>query len=165
MNQHLSPRHTLAAALTLITVVAVAAYAQTRPAVKVALSGMIERGSKESPLSEAGSVRPGEMLRWTILSRNEGQAPAINYQTSAPIPKGTVYVPGSASGESTPQITYSIDGGRAYSAQPMIPEKQPDGTTKMVPAPPTMYTHVRFQWGSPLGASNTVKAYYSTRVK
>src|SRR5438128_1824066 len=96
---------------------AIAAYAQTRPTVKVMLSGSLERGGKEVSLADAKAVKPGEILRWTILSRNEGPAPALDYQTTAPIPKGTVYVADTASGEGTPQVTFSIDGGRAYSAR------------------------------------------------
>jgi len=161
LNRRLRP----AGLMALIISAALVAFAQGRPAVKVQLNGAVDRAGKEVALADAKAVGPGEVLRWTVLSLNEGQAPALNYQTTAPVPKGTAYVPGSASGELSPQITFSIDGGRAYSAQPMIPERQPDGSTKMVPAPASSYTHVRFQWAASLAASNSVKAYYSTRVK
>ena len=169
MGTQLPPQHPrqvrAAGLLFLLMATAVVAYSQTRPAVKVLLSGSLDRGGKEVPLANAKGVKPGEILRWRIRSRNEGRVAALDYQTTAPIPKGTAYVADTAGGEGAPQVTFSVDGGRAYSARPMVPERQKDGTTKMIPAPASLYTHVRFQWPAALAAGASVNALYSTRVK
>jgi len=59
-----------------ILAAAVAIYAQARPSVKVKLVGTVLRAGKEMTLAEAKSVRPGEILNWTLTSRNEGSATA-----------------------------------------------------------------------------------------
>jgi uncharacterized repeat protein (TIGR01451 family) len=144
-----------------------AAAAQTtgRPLVKVVLSGTVERGEQKVSVEKTGPVKPGEVVSFTLDSANEGASAAHDYRSIGKIPSGTVFVEGSAHGDGSSQVSYSIDGGRTYAAQPMIEERQADGTTKMVPAPVTMYTQVRFQWAAPLAAGNKVSASYQVRVK
>jgi hypothetical protein len=48
---------------------------------------------------------------------------------------------------------------------PMIDAPQPDGSIKKVPAPLSMYTHVRFEWSDPLVAASHTIASYQVRVK
>jgi hypothetical protein len=62
-------------------------------------------------------------------------------------------------------VTYSIDGGKSFAAQPVIEEKQADGTKKTIPAPASMYTQVRYDWNDPLAAGATLSASYKVRVK
>jgi len=62
-------------------------------------------------------------------------------------------------------VTYSIDNGKSFSAQPTIEEKQPDGSTKKVPAPATMYTQLRYEWADPLVQGGKVSASYKVRLK
>ena len=136
-----------------------------RPLVKVSLSGAVERNNEFLPVEKAEAVRPGEVLTFTVNSVNEGTAPAREYRTVGQIPKGTSYVESSARGEGAAEVSYSIDGGRSFSAQPMIEETQADGTVKKVPAPVSVYTQVRFQWADPLAAGGKVSASYQVQVK
>ena len=62
-------------------------------------------------------------------------------------------------------VTFSLDGGKTFSKQPMIEEKQADGSVKQVPAPVDMYTQVRFEAERPLNAGEKFDAFYSVRVK
>ena len=62
-------------------------------------------------------------------------------------------------------VTYSIDGGKSYSTLPLVEERQPDGTVKMVPAPVSMYTEVRYEWADALAAGGKLSASYKVRVK
>jgi len=166
MSFNINSRGRRFAAISLfILAAAIAVYAQAKPSVKVKLVGTVLRAGKEMTLAEAKSVRPGEILNWTLTSRNEGGAPALGYQTTAPMPAGTSYVEGSGSGEESPQITFSINGGRDFSARPMIEEKQADGSIKTVPAPVTLYTHIRYLWNGPLASGSAVSATYKVRVK
>ena len=136
-----------------------------RPEVKVALAGLVERNKEAIPLSKAEAVNPGETINWTITSENDGNAPAREYKTVGQIPKGTTFVAGSAKAEGSTTVVYSIDNGQTYSVQPMIEEKQTDGSTKLVPAPVSLYTQVRYEWADPLAANSKLSATYKVRVK
>lgn len=138
---------------------------QGRPEVKVLLSGAVEREQKRLPVEKIASVMPGETLDWTITSQNQGTAPAHNYKTVGQIPKGTTFIAGSATADGTASVTYSIDNGQSYAAQPVIEEKQPDGSSKRVPAPVSMYTQVRYEWSDPLTDGGKLTASYKVRVK
>jgi uncharacterized repeat protein (TIGR01451 family) len=162
------------AALCLLLVGTAAAFAQRQlaartsagqPEVKVKLAGSLKRDDKSLSLDKAGEVHPGEILDWTITSANEGDAPARQYKTIAQIPRGTSFVAGSAVAEYGAAVSYSIDGGKNFAAQPVVEEKQADGTKKVVPAPVSMYTQVRYEWNDPLAAGQTLSASYKVRVK
>ena len=161
------------AVLCLLVVGGAAAFAQRqytkaqngRPEIKVVLSGAVERNAGRLPVEKVSSVMPGETLDWTITSQNEGNAPAHQYKTVGQIPQGTTYIAGSATADGTASVTYSIDNGQTYTAQPTIEEKQADGTTKRVPAPVSLYTQVRYEWSDPLADGGKLAASYKVRVK
>ncbi|HKS27629.1 MAG TPA: hypothetical protein VJS44_07410 [Pyrinomonadaceae bacterium] len=137
----------------------------SRPEIKVALSGSVHRGQEELSLEKAQAVGSGEVVSWSIVSQNAGNASALDYRTVGQIPKGTSFVEGSAKADGAAAVTYSIDGGKTFTAKPMIAEKQPDGTMKQVPAPVSMYTQVRYEWADPLAAGGKLTASYQVRVK
>lgn len=135
-----------------------------RPEVKVQLAGSVERESKLLPLEKSTVVNPGEVLDWTITSENSGNAAALEYKTIGHIPRGTEFVPGSAKADGA-RTFFSIDGGKNFSPQPMIDEKQRDGSTRRVPAPVSMYTEIRYEWADSLAQGGKVSASYKVRVK
>ncbi|HUQ33532.1 MAG TPA: hypothetical protein VM095_15525 [Pyrinomonadaceae bacterium] len=161
------------AALCLLVLGGAAALAQRqlknavtgRPEVKVVLAGTVSREQQKLPLEKAAVVNPGEVLDWTITSENDGNAPANDYKTVGQIPKGTVLIAGSATSDGTASVVYSIDNGKTFNAQPTIEEKQADGTVKMVPAPVSMYTQLRYEWSDPLASGGKLQASYKVRVK
>jgi uncharacterized repeat protein (TIGR01451 family) len=109
-------------------------------------------------------VNPGEVLDWTMTSENGGTAPALNYKAVGHIPRGTEFVSGSAKADGAAAV-YSIDGGKSYSPQPTIEQKQADGSVKRVPAPISMYTDIRYEWADPLAQGGKLSASYKVRVK
>lgn len=135
-----------------------------RPEVKVQLAGAVERDSKLIPLDKSTVVNPGEILDWTIVSENSGNAAALEYKTVGHIPRGTEFVPGTAKADGAKTV-FSIDGGKSFSPQPMIEEKQADGSTKRVPAPSSMYTEIRYEWADSLAQGGKLSASYKVRVK
>jgi uncharacterized repeat protein (TIGR01451 family) len=135
-----------------------------RPEVKVELSGSVLREAARVNLEKSTVVNPGEILDWTLTSENSGNAPALNYKVVGHIPRGTEFVAGSAKADGANAI-YSIDGGKSYSPQPTIEQKQADGTVKRVPAPIAMYTDVRYEWADPLAQGGKLSASYKVRVK
>ena len=135
-----------------------------RPEVKIQLAANVERDSKLLPLDKSTVVNPGEILDWTITSENSGNAAALEYKTIGHVPQGTIFVAGSAKAEGAKTV-YSIDGGKSYSAQPTIEEKQADGSVKRVPAPVSMYTEIRYEWADALAQGGKLSASYKVRVK
>jgi uncharacterized repeat protein (TIGR01451 family) len=140
-----------------------AAHFMSRPEVKMQLFGAVEREGLV-PLEKGTVVNPGEILDWTIASENSGNAPALGYKAVGHIPQGTIFVADSAKADGAKTV-YSIDGGKSYSAQPMIEEKQADGSVKRVPAPAAMYTEIRYEWADPLAQGGKLSASYKVRVK
>lgn len=138
---------------------------EARPEVKVALAGTVSREGERLALEKVADVRPGEILDWQIVSENEGDGAAHDYKAVGHVPAGATFVAGSARAEGDSVVTYSIDGGKTYSAQPLVEEKQPDGTVKRVPAPVSMYTEVRYEWSDALAAGGKLSASYQVRVK
>lgn len=137
----------------------------SRPEIKVTLTGSVHRGQDELPLEKAEAVASGEVVSWSIVSNNAGNGTARDYKTVGQIPKGTSFVEGSARAEGRALVTYSIDGGKTFTAKPMIAEKQVDGSMKQVAAPVNMYTQVRYEWSDPLAAGGKLTASYQVRVK
>jgi uncharacterized repeat protein (TIGR01451 family) len=164
---------TVLALCLLLVGTAAAAFAQRQmaarsagqPEVKVKLSGSLKRNNESLTLDKVTAVHPGEILDWTITSANEGSAPARQYKTIGQIPQGTLFIAGSAVAEYGASVSYSIDGGKNFAAQPTLEEKQADGTKKIIPAPASMYTQVRYDWNDPLAAGTTLSASYKVRVK
>ena len=136
-----------------------------RPDVKVAISGTVQRDGQTLSLAKTESVRSGEILNWNINSANEGNASARGYKVVGQIPVGTIFVSGSAKGDDITTVAYSIDGGKTFSAEPQIDEKQPDGSVKKVAAPVSAYTQVQFDWAKEFAADSQVSAAYRVRVK
>ena len=171
LMRKIGTRTTLALCVVALCGVAAMSFARgrtapsARPEVKVALAGTVEREGKQVALASAESVKPGEVLNWQIATVNEGTAAAREYKTVGEIPAGTAYVAGSAAGENGSTVTYSIDGGKTFSTQPIIEQKQPDGTVKRVAAPVSMYTQVRYEWADELAVGGRVNASYKVRVK
>lgn len=139
--------------------------AAARPDVKIVISGSVERDDRAVSLEDAEAVKSGEVLDWAIASKNEGNGDAQNYRVVGQVPKGTTFVAGSAKGDDAPAVAYSIDGGKNFSAQPMIEEKQADGSVKQVPAPASMFTQIRFEWAKSLPSQASLNAAYRVQVK
>lgn len=135
-----------------------------RPEVKVQLSAAVERDSELVPLEKASAVKPGEVLDWTIMSENSGNAAAHDYKAVVRIPRGTEFIAGSAKADGAKAV-YSIDNGKLFSDKPTVEVKQADGTVKIVAAPVAMYTDIRYEWSDPLAQGGKLSAAYKLRVK
>jgi uncharacterized repeat protein (TIGR01451 family) len=136
-----------------------------RPLVKLSLTGAVARERKLISVEQAGPVKPGEVVNFTMSSVNEGAAAARDYRAIGQIPAGATFVAGSALTNNHIQVSYSIDGGEKFSSTPLIDEKQADGSIKKVAAPVSMYTQVCFEWADPLAAGGKLVASYQVRVK
>lgn len=93
---------------------------------------------------DRNALLPGDVVLYRLTFTNTTGAPVRNVEFKDPLPAGLRYVAGSASADREDvSIAYSIDGGRTYSAQPMI-EETVNGEKLVRRAPAKMYTHVRW---------------------
>jgi uncharacterized repeat protein (TIGR01451 family) len=108
------------------------------------MAGDARHGAWVAKGGSASDVLPGDVIRYSLRFTNMQEQPVRNVVFSNPVPQGLRYVAESATANApNVAITFSIDGGQTYSAQPMI-EVVENGERRNVPAPARMYTHVRW---------------------
>jgi len=108
-------------------------------------------------------AKPGDVIRYALVFTNVTTGPVKNIQFVDPIPQGTVYVLGSAAADHPVRVEYSIDGGKSYSARPVIAVVQ-DGKTVEQPAARERYTHVRWTVLGSLASGAKVMAEFRTQI-
>lgn len=98
--------------------------------------------TKRIPATDA---TPGETIIYTLTVANNGDETATNVVVNDPIPEGTVFLPGSATGNSEP--TFSIDGGKTFQQPSLLTYEitNLDGTKEKRTASPDQYTAIRWQ--------------------
>lgn len=118
-------------------------------------------------LNDGAKVQPGDVLRYSITGANNGNKAVKNLAINQPIPPGMTFVRNSATvnENSGAKITYSINGGKTFVANPTVQVKLADGTVETRPAPDTAYTHVRWKFGSSVPAQAKVKGTYQVKVR
>jgi uncharacterized repeat protein (TIGR01451 family) len=116
-------------------------------------------------LGAKAMVQPGDVLRYIVTAKNNGELPVKNLTINQRVPKGMVYVLKSASASNQAKITYSIDGGRNFVETPTVKVKLANGKVETKPAPATAYTHIRWNFGTSVAAKATVKGMYVTQVR
>ncbi|MCX7595739.1 MAG: hypothetical protein N2235_18655 [Fischerella sp.] len=112
-------------------------------------------------------VQPKDVLRYIVTGVNNGDKAVKNLVINQPIPKGMIYVLNSATVNShnNAKITYSIDGGRSFADKPTVQVKLPNGKVETRPAPAVAYTHIRWNFSTPVPAKAQVKGTYQVQVR
>jgi len=88
-------------------------------------------------------AKPGDVIRYSLVFTNTTGEAVRNVQLVDPIPPGLVFLAGSAAAAQSVRIEYSIDRGASYTAHPVVVEVV-SGRRVEQPAPPAMYTHIRW---------------------
>ena len=111
------------------------------------------------------TVNSGDEIFYTLNYVNSGDGVATNAVLDDPIPKGTVYVPGSAFGKDA-EITYSIDGGKTFKKPSLLTYevKLTDGKMEKKVASPEQYTNIRWTFGS-IPAQGSGQVGFQVKVK
>ena len=106
---------------------------------------VISKGEKVTKRVAATNINPGDVIFCTLNFVNSGDDVATSAVLDDPIPKGTVYLPGSAFGKDA-DITFSIDGGNTFKKPSLLTYevKLPNGKTEKRSASPEEYTHIRW---------------------
>lgn len=103
----------------------------------------------------AGKVKQQDTIRYTVIAQSNSQ-PVKNLALTQPIPRGTMYVKNSATTLAGSELLFSIDGGRTYSAKPIIGKKE---------APTSSYTNLRWKFNKLMAANTKVNASYEVQVR
>jgi len=118
------------------------------------------------PLSGKVTVQPGDVLQYRLNGKNVSDRPVRNLVVTQPVPAQMKYVLNSATGnQAGSEITFSIDNGQTFVANPTVQVTLPDGTIETQPAPAEAYTHVRWNFGGVLSAGAELDAAYQVEVR
>lgn len=123
-----------------------------------------EKQVKWESLDDGAVVNPGDILRYTISSENQGADNANNLVVTQPIPEQMVYELDTATSKNQAEVVYSIDNGETFVAEPTITITTEEGEKIEQPAPAETYTHVRWKFGS-LSPEAGITAMYEVRVQ
>lgn len=111
------------------------------------MAGDSQHKASASRGRDATELMPGDVVRYRLTFTNVTPHAVKSVVFENPLPAGLHYQDGTATADRDKvAIQYSIDGGKSYSVQPMI-EVELDGKRVQRPAPPDMYTHIR--WSVP----------------
>ncbi len=112
---------------------------------------------------DGAMARPGDVLGYSLAFTNRTSGRVNHVQFVDPLPKGLVYRTGSARADKPVRIEYSIDGGKSYTARPMIAVMEA-GRRVEKPAPAESYTHIRWTVSGPLAAGAQVTAGFQAEI-
>jgi uncharacterized repeat protein (TIGR01451 family) len=118
----------------------------------------VTKDNKDSfqPIAGKASVRPGDVIKYTVVARNNSRCPLKNLILKQPIPRGTNYLKDSAIAIDGAELLFSIDGGKTFVAKPMV------GTQA---APTTAYNYLRWKFNGLMATNSQVKTIYKLQVK
>jgi uncharacterized repeat protein (TIGR01451 family) len=153
---HRSIRSPLVLAVALVALVATpAAHAAGEVAVELT-ANRVTKSQGRDVLAPAEQARPGDLLQYRALYKNAGKTAARGLAATLPIPRGTHYVPGSASPR---RVEASLDG-RTFAPVPLTRQvRLADGRTVAREVPPSEYVALRWSLGAlPANQSREVVA-------
>jgi uncharacterized repeat protein (TIGR01451 family) len=108
-------------------------------------------------------ARPGDRLGYTLAFTNTTKGAVKHVQFVDPLPRGLVYRTGSARADKPVRIEYSIDGGKTFTANPVV-EVVENGRKVVKPAPREAYSHIRWTVEAPLAPGAQVTAGFQAEV-
>ena len=117
------------------------------------------------PINSKIKAKQGDVIRFTVTGKNEGNREAKNFTVTQPVPRGTGYQLDSATIAQGISVTYSIDQGKTFVAHPTVRVTLANGKVEERPAPAETYTHVRWQTSRALQPEASVSAAYQVKVR
>jgi uncharacterized repeat protein (TIGR01451 family) len=117
------------------------------------------------PVDNKIKAKSGDVLRFVVVGKNEGDRAAQNFVLTQPIPRGTKFVSNTADSSIASTVTYSIDQGKTFTTQPKLKITQPNGQVIEQVAPVEAYTHARWQFNQSLQPLNSISASYQVAVR
>ncbi len=141
---HRSIRLALATALTVTALAASVVFAAGGVTVELTANRVTKAQGREV-LASADQARPGELLEYQARYKNDGTGDAKGLAATLPIPRGTQYVPGTASPK---RVEASLDG-RTFAPVPLTRRvRTADGRTVVREVPVSEYRALRWALGT-----------------
>jgi uncharacterized repeat protein (TIGR01451 family) len=137
-----------AAAVLLLSPAASAQESEQPKALVITAENLMANDATHQEIARRGgdpnTVLPGDFVLYRLTFTNTTEVAVRNVEFKDPIPAGFRLVLESATADRDDVVvTYSIDGGQIYSAEPMI-EVVVDGERLTRPAAPELFTHIRW---------------------
>ena len=125
----------------------------------------IRNGKKTVTTAPLDKIKSGDILVYTVMYHNTGKSVARDVTVVDPVPANTVYLPGSAAGKDA-KIFFSINGGATF-VEPPVLRKSLDAAGKEIlqPAPPELFTHIKWIIKAPVPANATGTVTFKVKVK
>lgn len=117
---------------------------------------MVDNKHVFQPLAGKAAVKPGDIIKYTVIAKNNSRCPLKNLILKLPIPRSTNYLKDSATAIDGAELLFSIDGGKTFVAQPKI------GTQ---PAPTTAYNYLRWRFRGLMATNAQFTTTYKLQVK
>ena len=157
--------------ITALLLAATTAFAnEQNPRIVLKVSGekevvRIKDGKKVVQLVPMDKIKSGDVLLYTVTYLNSGKSMAKDVTVVDPIPVNSVYIPESAAGKDT-KILFSINGGATYVEPPVMHKIRDNAGNEIIrPAPPEMYTHIKWIVQTPVNPNTTGKITFKVKVK
>lgn len=152
--------------LIILVALLISAEASARAQVSISIKAEKEvTVDKQTKRIVADKVEPGDVIFYTMSYVNSGDEAATNAVLDDPIPKGSLYVAGSAFGDGA-EITFSIDGGKTFKKPSLLTYEVelPGAKIEKRTASPEQYTHIRWTI-SMIPAHGSGQVGFQVRVK
>jgi uncharacterized repeat protein (TIGR01451 family) len=151
-------------ALFLLLSAAFAARAQKAPRAQALQISAEKLSAHMQRHGDSTRVFPGDTVRYHLLFTNVSSGPVRGIVLDNPIPAGLRYAVGSAKADRADvAILYSIDGGKSFSAAPMV-DVAVDGRHEQQAAPSELYTNVRWIVRGDVPKGAQIRAEYDAQV-
>jgi uncharacterized repeat protein (TIGR01451 family) len=123
---------------------------QAKPLITVSMNAekevvVVSHGEISEKRVAASNADSGDVIFYTINFNNSGNETAFSAVLEDPIPKGSVYLSGSAYGNAA-DITFSIDNGKTFKKPSLLTYEaslRNSGNEKRIVSPEE-YTHIRW---------------------
>jgi uncharacterized repeat protein (TIGR01451 family) len=112
-----------------------------------------KKGFKLVPITKA---LPGDVIVYKIAANNISTRPISKLVINQKIRPGTTYVLSSATPIKGTELTFSTDGGKTYTTNPLVAKK---------PAPASNYTNVRWAFVGSVAPKSQSDLSYEVKVR
>ena len=130
----------------------------------LAVAALNTTAAAESARPARSSVRPNDVLRYTLTFTNPTARTLANVELKNPMPAGVHFVAGSThASRADARVEFSADGGKHWALEPME-SVLVDGQPVSRPVPAERFTHVRWMVGGKVAPRATVTADFEARV-
>jgi uncharacterized repeat protein (TIGR01451 family) len=136
-----------------LTVPAIAQAQNQQQAIKLEIAQSRKVGSKLVPMTKTTSVKPGDVIVYSIVASNVSDRTIKNLNINQKIKPGTVYTGGSATPIAGADLAFSINGGKSFTGNPIVNKK---------PAAASAYTNVRWLFATVAPGSKSTVSYAVT---